>query len=94
MFPFFVQNVKNSLVQERERLFSLLKEVPYLNPYPSYSNFILCNVTSGKDPKKLKVIDCANKYKSNCVTNPDEIVVFIYVLYGTGFFILLVYFGI
>lgn len=60
MFPFFVQNVKNSLVQERERLFSLLKEVPYLNPYPSYSNFILCKVTSGKDPKKLKVIDFAN----------------------------------
>ncbi|XP_074576674.1 histidinol-phosphate aminotransferase, chloroplastic-like [Curcuma longa] len=52
--PEYLENVKNSLVQERERLFSLLKEVPYLNPYPSYSNFILCKVTSGKDPKKLK----------------------------------------
>ncbi|CAL9077300.1 histidinol-phosphate aminotransferase, chloroplastic-like isoform X2 [Musa acuminata AAA Group] len=52
--PDYLEKVKNSLVQERERLFSLLKEVPYLKPYPSYSNFILCEVTSGKDAKKLK----------------------------------------
>ncbi|KAB2607748.1 hypothetical protein D8674_010916 [Pyrus ussuriensis x Pyrus communis] len=37
-----------------ERLFNLLKELPFLNPYPSYSNFILCEVTLGMDPKKLK----------------------------------------
>lgn len=43
------------LIQERERLFKLLKDVPFLNPYPSYSNFILCEVTSGMDAKKLKV---------------------------------------
>ncbi|CAA2934366.1 histidinol-phosphate aminotransferase, chloroplastic [Olea europaea subsp. europaea] len=48
------QNVKVALVLERERLFKLLKEVPFLNPYPSYSNFILCEVTSGMDAKKLK----------------------------------------
>ncbi|KAK4402879.1 Histidinol-phosphate aminotransferase, chloroplastic [Sesamum angolense] len=47
-------NVKTALVQERERLFKLLKEVPFLNPFPSYSNFILCEVTSGRDAKKLK----------------------------------------
>ncbi|THU74279.1 hypothetical protein C4D60_Mb04t31700 [Musa balbisiana] len=52
--PDYLEKVKNSLLQERERLFSLLKEVPYLKPYPSYSNFILCEVTSGKDAKKLK----------------------------------------
>ncbi|URD98284.1 Histidinol-phosphate aminotransferase [Musa troglodytarum] len=52
--PDYLEKVKISLVQERERLFSLLKEVPYLKPYPSYSNFILCEVTSGKDAKKLK----------------------------------------
>ncbi|KAK9162117.1 hypothetical protein Syun_003019 [Stephania yunnanensis] len=52
--PTYLERVKDALVQERERLFMLLKEVPYLNPYPSYSNFILCEVTSGKDPKKLK----------------------------------------
>lgn len=29
--------------------------MPFLNPYPSHSNFILCEVTSGMDAKKLKV---------------------------------------
>ncbi|KAL7132968.1 hypothetical protein ABFS83_12G110600 [Erythranthe nasuta] len=52
--PVYLENVKVALVQERERLFKLLKEVPFLNPYPSYSNFILCEVTSGRDAKKLK----------------------------------------
>ncbi|MCD9639347.1 hypothetical protein HAX54_023787 [Datura stramonium] len=52
--PTYLENVKVALVQERERLFSLLKEVPFLDPYPSYSNFILCRVTSGMDAKKLK----------------------------------------
>lgn len=42
-------------MQERERLFKLLKEVPYLNPFPSYSNFILCEVRAGRDAKELKV---------------------------------------
>lgn len=44
-----------ALVEERERLFQLLKEVPFLNPYPSHSNFILSEVMSGMDAKKLKV---------------------------------------
>ncbi|PIN18036.1 Histidinol-phosphate transaminase [Handroanthus impetiginosus] len=52
--PVYLENVKVALVQERERLFNLLKEVSFLNPYPSYSNFILCKVTSGRDAKKLK----------------------------------------
>lgn len=50
------QTVKDALLQERERLYNLLKELPFLNPYPSYSNFILCEVTSGVDAKKLKVV--------------------------------------
>ncbi|KAI5678371.1 hypothetical protein M9H77_09321 [Catharanthus roseus] len=50
----YLENVKVALVQERERLYQLLKEVPFLKPYPSYSNFILCEVTSGMDAKKLK----------------------------------------
>ncbi|KAH0897648.1 LOW QUALITY PROTEIN: hypothetical protein HID58_047216, partial [Brassica napus] len=49
-----LEDVRDALVRERERLFRLLKEVPFLNPYPSYSNFILCEVTSGMDAKKLK----------------------------------------
>ncbi|XP_051148769.1 histidinol-phosphate aminotransferase, chloroplastic-like isoform X2 [Andrographis paniculata] len=50
----YLEKVKVALVQERERLFELLKEVPFLKPFPSYSNFILCEVTSGMDAKKLK----------------------------------------
>ncbi|KAL7001527.1 histidinol-phosphate transaminase [Sarracenia purpurea var. burkii] len=52
--PVYLEEVKVALVQERERLFKLLKEVPFLNPFPSYSNFILCGVESGMDAKKLK----------------------------------------
>ncbi|XVF29983.1 hypothetical protein REPUB_Repub16aG0018300 [Reevesia pubescens] len=52
--PKYLEMVKEALVQERDRLFKLLKAVPFLNPYPSYSNFILCEVTSGMDAKKLK----------------------------------------
>lgn len=43
------------MLKERGRLYDLLKEVPFLRPFPSHSNFILCEVTSGKDAKKLKV---------------------------------------
>ncbi|EOA35222.1 hypothetical protein CARUB_v10020377mg [Capsella rubella] len=50
----YLEDVRDALVRERERLFGLLKEVPFLNPYPSHSNFILCEVTSGMDAKKLK----------------------------------------
>ncbi|CAK9147568.1 unnamed protein product [Ilex paraguariensis] len=52
--PAYLEKVKVALVQERERLYKLLKEMPFLNPYPSYSNFILCGVTCGMDAKKLK----------------------------------------
>ncbi|BBH09091.1 HISTIDINE BIOSYNTHESIS 6B, partial [Prunus dulcis] len=52
--PTYLEMVKEALLQERERLYNLVKELP-LNPYPSYSNFILCEVTSGMDAKKLKV---------------------------------------
>ncbi|KAL3631084.1 hypothetical protein CASFOL_024068 [Castilleja foliolosa] len=52
--PAYLETVKVALVQERERLFKLLQQVPFLNPYPSYSNFILCEVSSGRDAKTLK----------------------------------------
>ncbi|GLU06775.1 hypothetical protein SLE2022_237730 [Rubroshorea leprosula] len=52
--PTYLEEVKEALVKERDRLFKLLNEVPFLKPYPSYSNFILCEVTSGMDAKKLK----------------------------------------
>ena len=42
------------IVDERERFFNLLKDVPYLRPYPSQSNFILCQVL-GRDAEALKL---------------------------------------
>jgi histidinol-phosphate aminotransferase len=41
------------LVQERERLAQLLSGIPYLRPYPSHSNFILCRVV-GRDAAQVK----------------------------------------
>ncbi|XP_010521132.1 PREDICTED: histidinol-phosphate aminotransferase 1, chloroplastic isoform X1 [Tarenaya hassleriana] len=52
--PTYLEDVRDALVRERERLFQLLKEVPFLSPFPSHSNFILCEVTSGMDAKQLK----------------------------------------
>jgi len=42
------------LVEARERFFDLLVEVPYLRPYPSQSNFILCQVLD-RDAEALKL---------------------------------------
>jgi histidinol-phosphate aminotransferase len=41
------------LKAERARLFSALKGIPYLKPYPTQSNFILCQV-QGRDAAALK----------------------------------------
>ena len=41
------------LKTERERLFKSLQVVPYLTPYPTKSNFILCQVI-GRDAAELK----------------------------------------
>ncbi|MCB0118537.1 MAG: histidinol-phosphate transaminase [Anaerolineales bacterium] len=41
------------LKDERTRLFSALTAVPYLKPYPTQSNFILCQV-NGRDAAELK----------------------------------------
>jgi histidinol-phosphate aminotransferase len=42
------------IVRERERFSRLLAEIPYLAPYPSHSNFILCRVL-GRDARALKL---------------------------------------
>jgi histidinol-phosphate aminotransferase len=44
-----VERLKN----ERARLFVALQSIPYLKPYPTQSNFILCQVT-GRDAAELK----------------------------------------
>jgi histidinol-phosphate aminotransferase len=41
------------LKDERERLFQFLYEIPYLKPYPTQSNFILCRVID-RDAAELK----------------------------------------
>jgi histidinol-phosphate aminotransferase len=41
------------LQNERQRLFESLGDIPYLQPYPSRSNFILCRVV-GHDAAQLK----------------------------------------
>jgi len=41
------------LRSERERLWRALQQVPYLQPYPTRSNFILCRVV-GRDAAELK----------------------------------------
>jgi len=41
------------IIAERERLFAALQEISWLKPYPSQSNFILCQVI-GRDAAQLK----------------------------------------
>lgn len=41
------------IVAERERLMAALSQVPYLRPYPSHANFILCRVV-GRHARALK----------------------------------------
>ncbi len=45
--------VRERILAERERLFSCLSAVPFLHPYPSQANFILCQV-EGRDAAQLK----------------------------------------
>lgn len=48
-----LEQVVERLKSERKRLFTALQTIPYLRPYPTQSNFILCRVI-GKDAAKLK----------------------------------------
>lgn len=49
-----LREVRDKLVQERERLFRRVNsEVEYLEPFPSSANFILCRV-HGRDAKSVK----------------------------------------
>ncbi len=49
-----VQRVRDALVSERERLLQELRAVPYLQPFPSHSNFVLCKLADGRDARGLK----------------------------------------
>ncbi len=48
-----LQARRDQIVVERERLFEALAKVPFLQPYPSQANFILCRV-AGRGAKGLK----------------------------------------
>jgi len=48
-----LEEIGKKIITERERLYEALKEIPYLDPYPSQSNFILCRVI-GRDAATLK----------------------------------------
>jgi histidinol-phosphate aminotransferase len=51
--PEYLKDVKEKLVSERDNLFNVLKECPFLSPYPSAANFILCRV-DGRDALEVK----------------------------------------
>jgi len=55
-----LKKVTELLKTERERLYEELYDIPYLKPYPTRSNFILCQVMD-KDALQLKK-DLAEKY--------------------------------
>ena len=48
-----LQEICKLIIAERERMFGLLRTIPFLRPYLSQSNFILCRV-DGRDAKRLK----------------------------------------
>lgn len=43
----YLHDTVKKIISERERLFTRLGELEFLEPLPSQSNFILCNVTKG-----------------------------------------------
>lgn len=49
----YLAHIVGLLTAERDRLAQLLVAVPYLQPYPSRANFILCRVV-GRDARELK----------------------------------------
>ena len=49
-----ITDVVVKLRRERERLLAELRTIPYLRPYPSQANFVLCDVV-GREAKPLKI---------------------------------------
>ena len=49
----WLQDKVARIVKERARFYGLLKAIPYLEPYPSRANFILCRVI-GREAEGLK----------------------------------------
>jgi histidinol-phosphate aminotransferase len=49
-----LKELVEKIKRERTRLISVLQEIPYLEPYPTQSNFILCRVV-GREAAELKL---------------------------------------
>lgn len=56
----YLTGIVSTLVAERERLLVGLRQIPYLLPYPTHANFILCQVI-GQDAAQLKA-ELANQH--------------------------------
>jgi histidinol-phosphate aminotransferase len=52
--PIYLEGHIARMTAERERLAQLLAGIPYLHPYPSMANFVLCRVV-GRDAHQLKL---------------------------------------
>ena len=51
--PAYLEWTVKTLVAERERLFEGLSRIPWLSPYPSAANFILCRVEPGETSPEI-----------------------------------------
>jgi len=49
----YYERTIRAIVSERERLYRELQGIPYLSPFPSKANFVLCDVI-GRDARELK----------------------------------------
>jgi histidinol-phosphate aminotransferase len=52
--PEYLEDVKTKLVNERARLRETLDACPFLTPYDSHANFILCRVDGDRDALEVK----------------------------------------
>lgn len=54
--------VRSALMEERERLFAVLQQFDFLEPYPSQANFILCSVRAKAvfDSLPDSALQCSN----------------------------------
>ncbi len=59
--PDYLDWTVKTLIAERERLFEGLSRLPWLSPYPSAANFILCRVSPEVNAAQLKA-DLAQKH--------------------------------
>jgi histidinol-phosphate aminotransferase len=59
--PAYLEWTVKTLVAERQRLFEGLARIPWLSPYPSSANFILCRVSPPVKAAQLKA-DLAQKH--------------------------------